>query len=158
MKYNEFTAKKLGEVLAFARVGVETMEKGRGGLNQVWEDNLNDFITQQKEQATQIEAVAQTAGVSDVTMAKAEGTSGKLRSMRDMYVGDEWDNAAELLEWLGFFEGAAVVHWKLVLGAAETVQDEVLTTLAQDGHGLHTGLLARVQESISVVGSERAKE
>ena len=37
---NEFTAKKLGEVLAFAEVGMETFEKGRDAFISVFGDEM----------------------------------------------------------------------------------------------------------------------
>ncbi len=154
---NQFTAKKLGEVLAFSKVGQETIEKGRDAFEQVLgAETVANTVAALDQQAVDIEALATEASVQDITLAKAEGTGKKLRDMRDMYVGDEWDNAAELLEWSGFFEGAAVVHWALVDGASEALNDTALQDLAAEGMGLHQDLLEMVTQSITKLGHEKA--
>lgn len=152
---NEFAAKKLGEVLAFCRVGVETIERGHEALSQVLED-VDGLSNKLKDHATRIESIAENAGMSDVTLTKADGTSTKLRSMRDMYVGDEWDNPAELLEWLGFFEGAAIVHWALVEGAGQALTNGELESLADKGKDLHEDLLEDVEDALKKLGAKKA--
>lgn len=152
---NEFAAKKLGEVLAFCRVGVETIERGHEAVSQVLED-VDGLANKLKDHATRIETIAENAGMSDVTLTKADGTGTKLRSMRDMYVGDEWDNPAELLEWLGFFEGAAIVHWALVEGAGKALTNGELEDLADKGKDLHEDLLEDVEDAIKKLGAKKA--
>jgi hypothetical protein len=153
---NEFTARKLGEVLAFSRVGQDTFAKGREALVSEVLPHLDDLITGLKEHAEKILEIADQAGMSEVTTKKAEATGQKLEAMRDMYVGDEWDNAAELLEWSGFFEGAAVVHWELVAGAGEALNDTAIQDLAQSGITFHTSLLNSVSDSIRALGTKKA--
>ncbi len=155
---NEFTAKKLGEVLAFARVGSETFEKGQAALEQVLgAERVTDTIRTLQQRASEIELAAREAGIQDITLAKAEGTGTKLRSMRELYVGDEWDNPAELLEWSGFFEGAAVVHWELVCGASKALDDDTLKTLAQTGRDFHHDTLHQVGDAIRELGTKKAQ-
>ncbi len=147
----EFSARKLGEVLAFARVGSETMERGRTALASVFgEAEVAELIESQKQHDIAITAASTAADMAEKTLAKAEGTGSKLRSMRDMYVGDEWDNPAELMEWLGFFEGAAIVHWSLVKGAAEGMGNAEVGSLAQTGIQFHQGVFNTVNEKIAV--------
>jgi hypothetical protein len=55
-----------------------------------------------------------------VVVTKANGTGTKLMKMRDIYIADQWRKPSEIAEWLGFFEGAAYVHWNLVDGAGES--------------------------------------
>ncbi len=156
-RMNQFTAKKLGEVLAFCQVGHETFEKGRVALEQgLGAEVVEKALAELEQQAMDIEAAAKEAGVEEITLTKAQGTGGKLRGMRDMYVGDEWDNPAELLEWSGFFEGAAVVHWALVVGAAEALNDTHLQDLAATGKTLHHTLLHTVTERITKLGNQKA--
>ncbi|HEY1074364.1 MAG TPA: hypothetical protein VGE59_01535 [Patescibacteria group bacterium] len=155
---NEFTAKKLGEVLAFCRVGAETIEKGHEGFVKVADvEKLEKTISQLNNHADMIIDFADKAGMKEVTLTKCEGTSNKLRAMRDMYVGEEWDNAAELLEWKGFFEGAAIVHWALVEGAAKSLDLAELADLADDAQDKHEDLLEFVSKSLEKIGSEKAK-
>ena len=130
---NEFSAKKLGEVLAFTEVKTDTLTRGATALALAWGqdrlDAINQEITRQKEAITHI---AQQADVFDIVRTKADNTGKKLMAMRDLYVGDQWDNAVELMEWSGFFEGAAIVHFALVRGVAETINHENLLAVSQD--------------------------
>ena len=104
---NEFTAKKLGEVLAFATVGIETWEKGREAIESVFGEDTDRLIDASKKHRDTLGNIAESENVQDIVSKKLEGTGTKLRSMRDLYVGEEWHNPTELLEWSGFFEGAA---------------------------------------------------
>lgn len=147
MAISEKAAKKLGEVLAFAVVGKETIEKAPA-YTSVFSEHNDHFQTYEKH-ANQLQDLAQELGVSEIVMQKLEGTGAKLRTMRDTYVGDEWDNAMEIMEWLGFFEGAAIVHWKLVHGTAQKSNDPVLLALAEDAISFHEEILRGVGVKIS---------
>lgn len=154
---NEFVGKKLGEVLAFSRLGVELFERGETALKTVFED-YDRVVENFRKQAGEVEQAAAGGEVAGITADKAEATLGKLRGMMVTYIGDQWDNPAELLEWMGFFEGAAIVHWRLVEGAASELENDALHELAQFGVNLHDGLLTRAQEAITQIGAKRAKE
>jgi len=146
----EFSARKLGEVLAFSVVGAETLEKGRPALESVFgTDKVASMVETHKAHAAAIEKAATDAGMAEVTMKKAEGTGGKLRTMRDMYVGEEWENPAELMEWLGFFEGAAVVHFSLVHGSGEALKNAEVTSIATQGTEFHNSILQEVVRAIA---------
>ena len=90
--------------------------------------------------------------------AKASKTEEKLRSMRDLYVADQWDNATELMEWSGFFEGAAVVHWALVRGAAEGMNNEGLLTLAEECINWHYELIELAESELGATGQDRSSQ
>lgn len=161
---NEFVAKKLGEVLAFAEVGKETCERGKAAMEgafgvervaQIHRDNI--------AHADSIRIIAEKNSVEEIILKKLASTGQKLRAMRDLYVGDQWDNSTELLEWSGFFEGAAVVHWSLVLGAAETLltaehslTHDDLILLANSGAELHYGILHEATEHLHRIGADKA--
>lgn len=154
---NEFVAKKMGEVLAFSNVGVELFERGESALKEVFSDYEEVKRTFQ-EQASNIKQFADTGGVTDTLEEKAQATGDKLRGMMETYIGDEWDNPAELLEWLGFFEGAATVHWRVIEGAAKTLEDDSLYGFAVDGADFRHDLLHRSQEEIKKIGARRAQQ
>src|SRR5690606_25418419 len=103
-------AKKLGEVLAFGFVLEDTIEKGEGALKEALGDELDSLIKGNKKHIESVKQIAEEKSVGEETLSKAEKTSEKLKAMRDLYVGDEWDNPVELMEWGGFFHGAAIVH------------------------------------------------
>ncbi len=159
MSMNEFTAKKLGEVLAFTRVALDTISRGKEALVQhLGAERVLDMEEKNKLHNETILASVQAAGVDSITETKAQKTAEKLTRMRDLYVGDEWDNATELMEWSGFFEGAAIVHWALVRGAAEALGDEQLLTLAQEGVTYHYELLELAESELASIGQTRAIE
>lgn len=154
---NEFTAKKLGEVLAFSIVGKETFERGRSALVRVFgSDEVERIIEECNGQAERIRFIAEESGVTDTVEKKLEGTSGKLREMRDLYVGDQWDNETELMEWSGFFEGAAIVHFSLVAGVAEKVENDTIKRIATDGMTLHRKIFSQAETMLRAKGNEKA--
>lgn len=145
---NEFTGKKLGEVLAFCTAGLVLLEKGETALRTVFENEFDDIRLNLENQAQKIHDTALRLQCEAVTIPKSEGTREKLLSMAQMYVGTEWDNPAELMEWLGFFEGAAIIHWKLVQGSGEGLQDEELKVLAMENIQFHENILSLIGEKI----------
>lgn len=157
MVTNEFVAKKLGEVLAFAKIGEEVFERGRRALEEVFtEKGINEMLHSVSEHRVAIENLAQDMGTTDITIPKSEKTADKLREMLRLYVGEKWDNPTELLEWHGFFEGAAIIHWKLVQGAAEALDHVRLKELAKTGLEFHENFLSEVSKQIKNVGAKKA--
>lgn len=154
---NEFVAKKLGEVLAFTRVGSDTLEKGHRALVEaLGSDKVLDMEEKNRIHGEEIIRVATDAGMIDTTLAKASKTEDKLKQMRDLYVGDQWDNATELMEWSGFFEGAAIVHFALVRGAAEGMNNEGLMILAEEGVNWHYEVLEIAEGELHTTGGDRS--
>jgi hypothetical protein len=146
---DEKMARKVGEIKAFCVLGAELFEKGKDALNSTFgEATISKTIEKLKAHATKIdEAMANTEFVS-VMNEKAEKTKAKVGGMAETYIGDEWDNPTELCEWLGFFEGAAIVHFSLVLGKAEKAGRTELAEVAQGGMSLHQDLLQKVTDTI----------
>ena len=153
---NEFVAKKLGEVLAFNQVGTDTYEKGKEALVAVLGiERFTDIEDKNRIHGEAVMKIATDAGMIDTTLAKAEKTGEKLKQMRDLYVAYQWDNATELMEWSGFFEGAAIVHWALVRGAAEGMNDETLLELANEGVNWHYELLEMAESELHSTGQNK---
>ncbi len=154
---NEFVGKKLGEVLAFASVGTDTYEKGRPALVAVLgEEKVMDIKEKNKMHGDEIMRLATEGGVIDTTLAKAQATEEKLKKMRELYVGDQWDNATELMEWSGFFEGAAVVHWALIRGVGQGLEDEEVLALTEEGVNWHYEMIEMAEGHLETIGSDKA--
>lgn|SRR5574343_374628 len=154
---NEFVGKKIGEVLAFCKVGEETFKKGITALTEkMGTEFVNDYIDRSHMYTESLERMVTDTDVYDVVMKKAEATGTKLRAMRDMYVGDQWDNATELMEWSGFFEGAAVVHFALVQGAADKLENDELSALANEAVSFHYQVLEDAEAELASVGQMKA--
>ena len=156
---NEFIAKKLGEVLAFAEVGIETLERGQEGFASVLGKSAPEkMLETNKEHSALLKKIAaDDKQFGSVTLAKSIKTGEKLRKMRDLYVGDEWDNGVELLEWSGFFEGAALVHWQLVLGAAQGIKNKDLEKLAREASLFHEAFLKTAGDFLHKTGEKRSE-
>lgn len=157
MNINEFTAKEIGEVLAFTRLGNDTITRSHNALVQkLGQENVQDMIDRNSLYEQEFIRIATDGAVIDITLAKADKTQEKLSQMRDLYIGDQWDNATEILEWSGFFEGAFIVHLALVKGSAETLGDESFITLATEAISYHYEMLELVETELSSVGQDKA--
>jgi hypothetical protein len=157
MNINEFVAKKIGEVLAFTRVSTDTITKGHTALVQtLGEEVVQDMLDKDRIYGEELLRISTEGGGIDTTLAKASKTEEKLKMMRDLYVGDQWDNAVELMEWSGFFEGAAIVHFALVRGAGEELENEALITLSNEALAYHYELLDQSENHLSLVGQDKA--
>jgi hypothetical protein len=157
MNINEFTAKKIGEVIAFTRLGNDTISRSHNALVQkLGEDKVQDMIDKNSLYEQEFTRISTDGAGIDITLAKAEKTFEKLSKMRDLYVGDEWDNATEILEWSGFFEGAFIVHLALVKGCAETLGHEDFITLTNEAITYHYETLELVESELSSVGQDKA--
>jgi hypothetical protein len=155
---NDYIARKTGEVLAFAETALNTLEKGKSGFEQILDPELFSTIRETNaDHKEQIAVIADEFAVAAAVNKKAEMTGKKLQSMRDLYVGEEWNNPAELLEWSGFFEGAAIVHWQLVEGAAEALHIEKLQELAASAIEFHQDLLETVSIKLRDIGIKKAQ-
>jgi hypothetical protein len=117
---------------------------------------VQDMLDKNRIHGEEVIRISTDAGAIDITLQKAEKTEAKLQKMRDDYVGDEWDNPTELLEWGGFFEGAAIVHFALVRGIAESLNDEGFLMLAQEGVNYHYEILDLIESELGSLGQNRA--
>jgi len=145
---SEFVSKKRGEVLAFSRVGLELVERGGEAATAALggAEKQEKFVAELNRFAQAIEADA-----NETTTTKADKTADKLTGMMEAYIGEEWDNSVELLEWLSFYSGSASAHWALVEGATN---DDV----AKDAHEFFHSVLHDVVHSLQALGKEKAGE
>jgi len=148
-----FLAKKTGEILAFSKLTEETFKKAKETLaGSIKESDLDEIIGKSASQIGKIEDVSEKNGVLEAVRTKAEKTVEKIGKMRDLYLKEEdWEDPAEVFEWLGFFEGAAVVHFSLVLGKAREAGVGELVEIAVLGFNFHQELLETVSLAIRKV-------
>ncbi|MBP6858109.1 MAG: hypothetical protein KBC11_02905 [Candidatus Pacebacteria bacterium] len=157
MNINEFTAKKIGEVLAFTRVSTDTLTKGHTSFVEViGAEKVQDMLDKNRLHGEELMRIATEGGAIDTTLSKADKTEEKLKSMRELYVADQWDNATELLEWSGFFEGAFIVHLALVRGSGEALDNEALITLSNEAISYHYELLEQSESELATIGQDKS--
>lgn len=155
---NAKVARKIGEVLAFAQVGVDTIERGRTALiESLGAESIEQLMLNNQSHIAEINRIAGEAQLTEAVHGKANATSQKLSSMRHVYIQEEWDNSTELMEWSSFFQGAAIGHWELVLGAAQTIGHTQLEELAQQAIEFHHSFFHTVLDVLKSSGQEAAK-
>src|SRR5690242_10793908 len=99
---DEFLAKKIGELVAFAEVEIETLKKGKTAFSKVLSSKkLDSFSEENLKHADILRKIAADSGSIDSVMKKSDSTGMQLRSMRDSYLKEEgWDEPIELFEWM----------------------------------------------------------
>ncbi len=153
---NEKVAKKVGEAYAFASVLEETFTRNESVMRSLFDSYADLMKETVQSQQDELRSIAEEFGMSEVVLPKAERTSVKIQNMADMYVGDEWDNPVEVLEWMSFFVGGAVIHWQLIAGSAEAMGHESFLGVAQEGTDYYHSLLDELKEYAISIGKERA--
>ena len=154
---NEKVAKKIGEAYAFASVLSDTFSSNQGVMTELfggYSEGMLDIVSSQQDE---LKSISEDAGMAEVVLPKAERTGIKIAKMADMYVGDEWDNPVEVLEWMSFFVGGAIVHWQLIAGSGEAMDHEALQELAQEGADYYSGLMDQLKEYSIGIGKARAQ-
>lgn len=154
---NEFVTRKLGEVLAFTEVSKDTFELGRPAIESLLgPERVVEIMEENARHAEEIKRLTADTEVIEPVAVSSINMAARLREIRELYVAGEWDKPVKLLEWFGFFEGAASVHWALVKGAAQTLDKESLTQLAEVGEKFHRGVLDRACELLQRSGAKNA--
>ncbi len=154
---NEFVAKKLGEVLAFSSISNDTLEKGGTPLQEkIGFESITEIREKNTIHGDELKKLAQENGVLEIMQKKADETIEKIGAMRALYIGDKWENPVEVLEWFGFLEGATIVHWGLVRGAAQTLNHETLLMLAEEAVNAHYENLEKIVSELESTGQSKA--
>jgi hypothetical protein len=149
---NERMARKMGELKAFCMLGQELFQKGGAALeNAFGKEKVIEIIAALSKQEEEIDTFIQTTEFADAMNEKAEKTRTKVGGMAETYIGEAWNDATELCEWLGFFEGAAIVHFSLVYGKAEKVSLSEVMSLTKAGMEFHQNLLENITETIQTL-------
>lgn len=116
--------KKLGEVKGFAVLGLELIDRSGSSAAKAFGEKYTSKMTSSfKSQLEFLNPIADNE--------KSEKTVIKVREMMEKYIGNNWDNSVEILEWSGFFFGACQIHWSLILRLAESERDTQLNEYAE---------------------------
>lgn len=151
---DEKLAKKIGEIKAFTLLGIGLFEKSKDALTQVFGvDDMNQISHDLEVQLQSINEEISNSEFLEIIEEKTQKTKEKVSGMQSTYIGDKWNDSTELCEWLGFFEGAALVHFSLVSALSINKNLESLTHFANEGAIFHHNLLEKVKESIKKLAS-----
>ena len=157
MYMNEKVAKKVGEAYAFAQVLSDTFNSNHSVMEALFGEHAGNMMEITQTQCEELEGIAAEMNMDEVVLPKAERTGTKISKMADMYVGDEWDNPVEVLEWMSFLVGGAIVHWQLIAGSAEAMDHEHMGNVAGVGTEYYAALMGRLRDYAIEIGQERAK-
>jgi hypothetical protein len=152
----EKTAKKIGEAYAFAQVLSDTFESHTEVMTELLGDHADSILERTRVHREELTDIAEESNMSDIVLPKADRTGAKITKMGEMYVGDDWDDVAEVLEWMSFFVGGAIVHWQLITGSAQEMDNEHFSNIAGVGTEYYASLMNQLREYAVVVGKERA--
>lgn len=142
-------AKKLGEVCAFAKVSLDTYTRGEEALTKVFDaDYIKEIQQTNEETISQIESFMQDQDQKNVFEDYTYSAEQKITAMRKIYLDDKWDETDEVLEWLGFVEGSAAVHWSLVEELAAEEGYKEFDSIAAKMKSYHTQLLQKMAQAI----------
>lgn len=154
---NPFILEKIGEVLALARVGSDTCIKGKAAFEKILDteevSTLHESFIQLEKDILIFEFDTDERTVIDNSAKEAEI---KITSMRDTYVDGQWDAEDEVLEWMGFYTGAALVHWELLAGTADAIVHVELQELSYSALDLYQDIFVSDEEFLREIGSARS--
>jgi hypothetical protein len=155
---NTFISEKLGEVLAFARMGSDTLEKGtKCFLKMMPKKDFERMEMMFKELGMKVAAIAEEGGVMEDVGKEADKTGEKVTKMRDTYLKGVWDDESDLLEWMGFYTGASLVHWRLIQGAAKKMKFDDLAQVARQAVGFYDALFVSDEATLEKIGAAGVK-
>lgn len=153
---NEKITKKVGEACAFAEVLAATYSAHETVMKELLAKHATTLVKTTSSQITALQSLCDEAGTTNVLVVKVEKTATKITAMGEMYVGDDWDDAAEVLEWMSFFVGGAIVHWQLIAGAGEAMGHTALKRVSDAGVVYYTELMDQLKLAANTIGAERA--
>lgn len=154
---NEKTAKKIGEAHAFAVVTQNLCNDHRDTMQALF-DNTQNIIDTTANQIQQLDAIVSEHNMGQVVAEKSLKTVEKINRMADMYVGDEWDNPVEVLEWMSFFLGGAIVHWDVITGSGAGMGDVAFEDAARVGAEDYHELFHSARDKAQEIGRKRVED
>lgn len=154
---NEKITKKAGEAYAFAQVLEATCTDNEVVMKELFDGKVAGLIKTASQQQTALKSICDEAGTVSILLPKAEKTAAKITSMGELYVGDQWTDAAEVLEWMSFFVGGAIVHWQLISGAGEEMGHVSLKRIADAGVVFYSELQDELKLAANGVGAKRSR-
>ncbi|MGV8131244.1 MAG: hypothetical protein ACP5N7_04055 [Candidatus Pacearchaeota archaeon] len=141
MVLHAFLAQRIGDALGIARVNIDTIEKARGTLIEMFgEARVSEMMLAHKGQAEKLNEVMIKTQTLNTSVPQAESFVAKLFGMRDHFVSGKWNDKLALSKWLAFIEGAALTHWRVLHSVALQTTNSELMELAQRYIGFHQSM------------------
>lgn len=149
---NEFTVKKIAEVYAFCQLA-ETILTRSGA-------SFTSYAPEVQAQLTTFSTIIYPSLVStsqDIFDQKVAKTITKLTTMMELYIGDEWDNPVEVLEWLSFYAGAGSAHAELAWNAGAAQGQDTLAISIKETSEAFSHLLSSITTRLGQTGLDRGR-
>lgn len=146
---DEKLANKTGEVKAFTELAYTFFGKNKKILGKPFDRTFALMFTRDLELlSNRINDFSNKNTYKRVIDLKTEKTTKKLISMSENYIGSSWDDPLELCEWLGFFAGAAIVHWNLVKGLSIRLGENELSSICDQGIKINNYFFLKLSSGI----------
>lgn len=140
---NQKAIRKYAEVAAFVSVARVVLDKSGSAL-QGHAPETSRILT---DISSRHMPVVPDDSISEFD-AKLDKTINKLTTMMELYIGDDWDNPIEVLEWLSFYAGAAAAHCAVT--SSLTGQDN--DAIVQEVTAIQHDALSLLNQVISDLG------
>lgn len=141
MVLHAFLAQRIGDALGITRVNLDTIEKARETLNEMFgEGRVSEIMIAHKGQAERLNELMIKTNTLNTSVPQAEGFAEKLFAMRDHFVSNRWNDKLAMSKWLAFIEGAALTHWRVLHSIALQTTNTELMELAQRYIGFHQSM------------------
>jgi ElaB/YqjD/DUF883 family membrane-anchored ribosome-binding protein len=155
---NTKTAKKVGEAHAFLEALNNLYRNYENVMTDVFQGSPDEHIGAHSKLQQLLQDVSRENDQEDVMTEKSSKTVVKIEKMGETYVGDEWDNPVEVVEWLSFLLGAAVVHWQVIAGSAESSEQTTFIATTKSGLEHLKSMFSELEKKAKSIGKERAQD
>lgn len=146
-----FLIKKLGEAFAFTRAFRDTLQKGKKGFLKIIEKKeFENLLSKNEAHIGSIMKIVAEHDIDDEVRERAARMEEKLNKMRGVFLPREknFSDPLDVSEWMGFFEGAAYLHWIVVRDEAEKKKTGDLQVLANKAADFHETVLEQIASYI----------
>jgi hypothetical protein len=151
---NEKVVKKMAEVRAFVNLADKIVQNSGSNLREQFQDIVEALESIHEYSDYDIS----DESLKDVFDEKQLRTVAKLDKMMSLYIGDEWDNPIEVLEWLSFYSGSASAHASFTLGGLkESDSQDDNYNISKQLSEIFWDLLVKVKASLFEAGAKAAK-
>lgn len=149
-----FLIKKLGEAFAFTRAFRDTLQKGKKGFSKIIEKKeFESLLSKNEAHIGSIMRIVAEHDIDEEVRERAARMEEKLNKMRSVFLPREknFSDPLEVSEWMGFFEGAAYMHWVVVKDEADDKGADKLSVLSGKAADFHETMLSKIASYVKKI-------
>ena len=155
---NEFSAKRLGEILAFVDALLYTCDKGKGALTSILgEEHLLEIVRISRSHKDSVHTISDRAKVLHSVMNKLEIKGDELNKLKDINIENDWENSTKVLQWLGYLEGMTILHASAFVGISVEIGHAELRSFADSYNTYHKELFNYITNLFHDISRDKAR-